>query len=216
MNVDHINCPVRPRVRLDDCDEPLEMIGFTIARYKFACKWMRGTDQVLEAGCGEGFGCNFFSRHVARVTGVDIDPQVVERCARRYQRANLNFIVGDVVHWRSTGPPGVPDGSSGVPYDVVVSFEMIEHVSHDEGRQMVANCAACMKDRGLFIISTPRARPDRSVSRQHMHVFEYDHDTLIATLSPHFERVMVFCQNDEYIYAGHPSTAWNYIAVCFR
>jgi len=28
--------------------------------------------------------------------------------------------------------------------------------------------------------------------------------------------VMIFCQNDEYIYAGHPSTAWNFVAVCFK
>jgi 2-polyprenyl-3-methyl-5-hydroxy-6-metoxy-1,4-benzoquinol methylase len=207
MKTDHINCPIRPRVTLDNPDEPLEMIGFTIARYKFACKWMRETDRVLEVGCGEGFGCNFFSRHVAEVTGLDIDPQTVERCRRAYQRDNLRYVVGDIVH-----PTDKPRGD----YDVVVSFEMIEHVSHDDGQRMAANVAAHLKDRGMAILSTPRARPDRSVSRQHMHVFEYDYPTLLATLQPHFHRVTVFCQNDEYIYAGHPSTAWNYIALCFK
>ena len=32
MKTDHINCPIRPRVTLENPDEPLEMIGFTIAR----------------------------------------------------------------------------------------------------------------------------------------------------------------------------------------
>lgn len=207
MKVDHINCPIRPRVELDNPDEPLEMIAFTIARYKFACKWMRETDRVLEVGCGAGFGCNFFSRHVASVTGLDIDEQAVEACRAKYRRPNLSYIIGDIID-----PPVTPSPE----YDSVVSFEMIEHVDQEAGRRMVANCAAYLKPGGLFILSTPRSRPDRSVSRRHHHIFEYDHDTFLATLSPHFRRVMVFCQNDEYIYAGHPSTAWNFIGLCFK
>ena len=53
-------------------------------------------------------------------------------------------------------------------------------------------------------------------SRQAQHVFEYDYETFVKTLNDYFTRVMVFCQNDEYIYAGHPSTAWNFVAVCFK
>lgn len=207
MNLDHINCPIRIRVTLDDPNEPLEMIGFTIARYKFACKWIREHDSVLEVGCGDGFGCNFFSRHSAQTTGLDLDPETIRHCQAKYSRDNLRFIVDDIVH-----PLQKPTGQ----YDVVVAFEMIEHVSREDGQLMVANVAAHLKDRGLAILSTPRSRPDRSISRQHMHVFEYDYDTLLKTLQPHFTRVMIFCQNDEYIYAGHPSTAWNYIALCFR
>jgi len=206
MKTDHINCPVRPRVELTNPEEPLEMIGFTIARYKFACKWMREGDDVLEIGCGEGFGCHFFAKHVRSATGLDIDPETVARCNANYQRENLRYIEGDIID-----PPTTPEPS----YDMVVSFEMIEHVDHASGKKMAANVAAYLKPGGMAILSTPRAREDRSVSRQAMHVFEYDYDTLIATLSPHFQRVMVFCQNDEYIYAGHPSTAWNYIALCF-
>lgn len=207
MKTDHINCPIRVRVRLDDPEEPLEMIGFTIARYKFACKWMRDTDRVLEVACGEGFGCNFFRRHVARVTGLDLDPEVIARCQSRYQGHNLDFVVDDIL-----SPKRVAKSA----YDVVVSFEMIEHVSQADGARMVANCAALLKDTGLLILSTPRGRADRSISRQQHHVFEYDYDTLVATLEPHFRRVMVFCQNDEYIYAGHPSTAWNFVALGFK
>ena len=207
MKVDHINCPIRPRVTLDNPEEPLEMIGFTIARYKFACKWMRERDRVLEVGCGEGFGCNFFSRHVAEVVGLDIDAELIERCQARYSRDNLHFVIEDIIH---------PSRPRAKEFDAVVSFEMIEHVDHQEGRHMVANCSAALKDRGIAIFSTPRIRPDRSVSRLANHVFEYDYDTLVRTLDPHFNRVMIFCQNDEYIYTGHPSTAWNYVAVCFK
>lgn len=207
MKTDHINCPIRPRVTLDNPDEPLEMIGFTIARYKFACKWMRETDRVLEVGCGDGFGCNFFSRHVADVTGLDIDPATLAHCSGRYQRPNLHWVEGDIVN---------PRTKPGANFDMVVSFEMIEHVSQADGQKMAANVAAHLKPGGMAILSTPRARADRSVSRQHMHVFEYDYATLLATLRPHFPRVTIFCQNDEYIYAGHPSTAWNYIALCFK
>lgn len=207
MKTDHVNCPIRPRVTLDDPNEPLEMIGFTIARYKFACKWLRERDRVMEVGCGEGFGCNFFSRHVAQATGLDIDEKLVARCRERYVRENLRFVIDDIVH---------PHRPPGADYDAVVSFEMIEHVSQADGRLMLANVSKHLRDRGLAILSTPRARPDRSVSRQAHHVFEYDYETLVQTLGDYFERVMIFCQNDEYIYAGHPSTAWNFVAVCFK
>jgi 2-polyprenyl-3-methyl-5-hydroxy-6-metoxy-1,4-benzoquinol methylase len=93
---------------------------------------------------------------------------------------------------------------------------MIEHVDQIDGLKMIDNCSAYLKDKGLLILSTPRRRADRSVSRQHMHIFEYDYDTLVQTLEAHFARVMIFCQNDELIYAGHPSTAWNYVAVCVK
>ena len=207
MKSDHINCPIRPRVELDNPDEPLEMIAFTIARYKFACKWMREKDRVLEVGCGEGFGCNFFSRHCAHVTGLDIDPETVERCSLKYRRDNLKFVVDDIIN-----PPSPPQPH----FDSVVSFEMIEHVSQDDGRKMVQHCADHLKPGGLFILSTPRAREDRSVSRQYHHVYEYDYSTLTTLLESYFERVTIFCQNDEYIYAGHPSTAWNYVCLCFK
>lgn len=207
MRTDAINRAIRCRVGLDDPEEPLEMIGFTIARYKFACKWIREGERVLEVGCGEGFGCNFLSRHAGSVTGLDIDAEAIGRCRGRYCRENLRFVVDDIVH-----PRELPAGG----YDVVVSFEMIEHVSREDGQRMVANVAGHLRERGMAIVSTPRARADRSVSRQAMHPFEYDYDTLIGTLNPHFDRVMVFCQNDEYIYAGHPSTAWYYVALCFR
>ena len=207
MKTDHIHCPIRQRVELSNPEEPLEMVGFTIARYKFACKWMRDTDRVLEVGCGDGFGCNFFSRHVAQVDGLDIDEAAVAACARRYPRPNLRFLAEDIVHPRSRPVP---------TYDTAVSFEMIEHVGREEGRLMVANIAALLKDRGLLVLSTPRAREDRSLSRRKMHVFEYDYETLLETLQPLFSRLTVFCQNDELIYAGHPSTAWNFVALCFR
>ena len=116
-------------------------------------------------------------------------------------------MVGDIVN--PTTPP-VPE------FDGLVSFEMIEHVSQADGRKMVANCAEHLKPGGLLVLSTPRAREDRSVSRQHHHVFEYTYQELMDALEPNFQRVMVFCQNDEYIYAGHPSTAWNYVALCFK
>ena len=207
MKTDHIHGPVRQRVLLDNPDEPLEMIAFTIARYKFACKWMRETDRVLEIGSGPGFGCHFFSRHVAQADGMDRDPAIVAESLRRYPRANLRYFVDDIVKPLRRPEP---------VYDVAVSFEMIEHVDREGGRAMVANAAAHLKDRGLLVLSTPRAREDRSVSRREMHVFEYDYETLLETLAPHFSRVTVFCQNDELIYAGHPSTAWNYVALCFR
>jgi len=174
---------------------------------KFACKWLRTTDRVLEVGCEEGFGTHFFSKHSAHATGLNIDSELIEGCRGKYVRYNLEFVVGDIVR---------PEKLPRPEYDAVVRFEMLEHISLEQGAAMVARCALYLNSGWILIMSTPCARPDRSVSHQQMHVYEYDYDTLVAMLSPHFSRMMVFCQNDEYIYAGHPATGWNYVALGFK
>ncbi|MBI4614007.1 MAG: class I SAM-dependent methyltransferase [Planctomycetes bacterium] len=207
MRTDHVHGPIRPRVTLEDPDEPLEMIGFTIARYKFACKWLRETDRVLEVGCGAGFGANFLSRHSARVVAIDSDAEAIAACRGRYRRENIEFVAADLL-----SPSFAPPWS----FDAVVCLEVIEHMDRSSGEAL----ARCMRDLlapgGILLLSTPRARSDRSLSRQRHHPYEYSHDALRGTLDPLFARVMVFCQNDELIYAGHPSTAWNFVAVAFR
>ena len=45
-------------------DDP-KRLAFTLARYKFVSKMLAGLDDVLEVGCGDGFG----SRIVAQSVG---------------------------------------------------------------------------------------------------------------------------------------------------
>lgn len=80
------------------------------------------------------------------MVGFDIDPQVVQHWASSYSRHNLNFVIGDIVD---------PKQSPLIEFDAVIRFEVIEQVGQQDGRKMVANCAAHLREASLFILSTP-------------------------------------------------------------
>ena len=96
---------------------------------------------VLEAGCGEGYGADLIAGVARRVVAVDYDAAAVAHVRGRYpavevMQANL-----------ATLP--LPD----VSMDVVVNFQVIEHLWDQP--QFIAECARVLRPSGLLMISTP-------------------------------------------------------------
>ena len=86
-----------------------------LARYRLAAQLARGR-RVLDAASGEGYGSAILAAAGATsVTGIDLDRDAVDHAGARY---GLNFEVADVAALP------FPEAS----FDVVVSFETIEHV----------------------------------------------------------------------------------------
>ena len=97
--------------------------------------------EVLEAGCGEGYGADLIAGVARRVVAVDYDEAAVVHARSRYpgvevMRANLAALP-------------LPDAS----VDIVVNFQVIEHL-WDQG-QFVAECARVLRPSGLLMVSTP-------------------------------------------------------------
>src|SRR5207237_2156474 len=61
-------------------------------RYEFAAPACAGK-QVLDAGCGVGYGSACLARSAAHVVGVDVDANAVAYARRRYGAANVEFEV---------------------------------------------------------------------------------------------------------------------------
>ena len=96
---------------------------------------------VLEAGCGEGYGADLIADVARRVVALDYDETTVAHVRARYPRV-------DVRHGNLAQLP-LPDGS----VDVVVNFQVIEHLWDQP--QFVAECLRVLRPSGLLLMSTP-------------------------------------------------------------
>jgi GT2 family glycosyltransferase/SAM-dependent methyltransferase/glycosyltransferase involved in cell wall biosynthesis len=112
-------------------------------RYLWAARLVRGR-RVLDLGSGEGFGAAILADVAAHVVGVDVDERTIEHSRLNYAGGNLEFVLGSAVDLGA-----YEDGS----FDVVVAFEVIEHLREQE--QMLAEIARVLGDDGLLIASTP-------------------------------------------------------------
>jgi SAM-dependent methyltransferase len=153
-------------------------------RYQFASAFAVGK-RVLDAACGEGYGSALLARTAASVVGVDIADSAVQHARERYAaQANLRFEAGDCA---ALPPPATP-------YDLIVSFETIEHVAAQDA--LVAGFARALADDGLLIISSPdkRTYSDETGFRNEYHVRELYRDEFVALLQAHFPVVQVYGQ----------------------
>jgi SAM-dependent methyltransferase len=96
---------------------------------------------VLEAGCGEGYGADLIADVARRVIGLDYDESAVAHVKARYPRVEM-------LHGNLASLP-LSDGA----VDVVVNFQVIEHL-WDQG-QFVAECLRVLRPGGLLLMSTP-------------------------------------------------------------
>lgn len=96
---------------------------------------------VLEAGCGEGYGADVIADVAHRVIALDYDEATVAHVRTRYPRV-------DVRHGNLVALP-LADGS----VDVVVNFQVIEHLWDQP--QFVTECLRVLRPGGLLLMSTP-------------------------------------------------------------
>jgi SAM-dependent methyltransferase len=115
-------------------------------RYLFAAQFCKDRD-VLDVASGEGYGGFLLSQVARSVVGVDIDNAVVEYAGKTYGSDKLRFAHGSCLK--------LP--ASDRSFDVVVSFETLEHIrEHD---QFLEEVHRVLRPDGVLIISTP----DRNV-----------------------------------------------------
>lgn len=169
--------------------------------YELAAQRLRGTDVVLDVACGDGFGLTLLAERAARVVGMDIDEAKVEAARARYKdNPKISCEVGDI-----TAMP-LPDGS----FDVVTSFETLEHVDADA---YFRECARVLKPGGRLILSTPQNSVGE-VPVTPFHVHEYSLENLLDWCRKRFDVVEVMgIKAGRIIIEGDPRGA-NSVIVC--
>ena len=150
-----------------------------VARYRFAAQLARGK-RVLDAACGEGYGAAMLRyAGAAAVVGIDNERAVVEHARRRY---GLEAVEGDVRKLP------FEDGS----FDVVVSFETIEHIP--DPQRAIAEFRRVLTDDGRLVISTPNR--DEYLVENEFHELELTPEEFLALLAAEFpSRLRLYQQN---------------------
>jgi ubiquinone/menaquinone biosynthesis C-methylase UbiE/predicted nucleic acid-binding Zn-ribbon protein len=146
-------------------------------RYYFAGALVAGR-AVLDVACGEGYGSDILARSAASVVGVDIAEEAVGHARVRYGSDNLSFVTA------SAAALPFADAS----FDVVVSFETIEH--HDQHEAMMSEIRRVLRPSGLLVISSPNklhysVEPDYHNPYHVKELFREEFTTLVGRYFPH-------------------------------
>ncbi|MGH2665075.1 class I SAM-dependent methyltransferase [Flavobacterium sp.] len=152
-------------------------------RYAIISKYVEGK-VVLDIASGEGYGTNLISKKAKFVYGVDIDAQSVADAKHKYQKENIEFLVG------STDAIPLQDGS----VDVLISYETIEH--HDRHEEMMQEVKRVLKPGGIHIISTPDKYfySDKRNFKNKFHVKELYKNEFVELLSKYFSKIQLLDQ----------------------
>ena len=118
----------------------------------------------------------------ARVVGGDASEEAIAYAARRYARPNVEFSVMD-----AAALP-LEDAS----FDVVCSFETIEHLPDRE--TYLAEVVRVLRDDGVYLVSTPRAKRTTHTPDNPFHHVEYDPGDFRALLLTRFAEVELYGQ----------------------
>lgn len=150
-------------------------------RYLFALPWCRDCE-VLDVGCGVGYGSALLSSEARRVVGGDVDRESIAYARERYGAENVEFRVLDAA--------ALPFGDAS--FDVVCSFEVIEHL-RDRGAYL-REVARVLRPDGTYLVSTPRVEQTNHAPANPYHYVEYSPADFAALLAAQFDDVELYGQ----------------------
>lgn len=147
-------------------------------RWSFARRFISVKDNVLEIGCGEDRPLSKIltggaAAHVNKYVGVDLNKLKSSNSQRLTFLGEFNF----VEQYKELAKKGlVPDNG----FDVIVHFEVIEHMKVEHGTKMLKACNELLAPNGTMLMSTPCYDGVRHAAN---HIHEYTVEELEALVS---------------------------------
>lgn len=160
-----------------------------LQRYHAVLDLVQGK-KVLDAACGTGYGTALMASVAAEATGIDISGEAVQYAKRRYAACgNAHYLEASV------DALPFPDHS----FDVIVSFETIEHVNEEIQNRFLREIKRCLKEDGLLVMSSPDKRTYSDLPGFHneFHVKEFYVEEFEAFLQQEFRYCVHYLQGEQ-------------------
>lgn len=154
---------------------------FHLARYEFASKYCSGKE-VADIACGTGYGTKLLVEKggAKSVVGVDISAEAITYAANVHCNPCVTYLHAS----------GTQTGLGAESFDIIMSFETIEHVPND--LDLLREFHRILKPGGILVCSTPNEWPIRIATH---HVREYNRDSFCNLLNNYFKLDGLYNQN---------------------
>jgi len=135
-----------------------------LARYLWAMNWVSGKD-VVDLGCGTGYGTFMLSWVAASIVGIDVDQETIGFATSHFRAPNVKFCVGDLNDTEGDFAFRIPDAQ------VYVAFEILEHLACPE-----MTVVDKVRSKGILLWSIPVNDPGQF----HKHVYSAEAAALLV------------------------------------
>jgi SAM-dependent methyltransferase len=99
---------------------------------------------MLEIGCGDGYGAYYLSRFAKAIIAVDYDMPVILKARDKYRADNLRFICMD-----ATGL-----AFKDALFDAACSFQVVEHIPEEKLKKYLSEIKRVLKAGRRFYLTT--------------------------------------------------------------
>ena len=182
-----------------------KVLLFSMARYKFVAKMFSGMRDILEVGCGDGWGAHIVAPEVASIHCVDVDPVLIEECRLMHTTDKLSFAVADL----SQAPLSERR-------DAVYLLDVLEHVPPEQEHVFLGNIARSIRPDGACIVGIPSLESQAYASKpsRATHVNCKNGESFKQLLQLHYKNVFLFSMNDEVVHTGFSKMAHYLLGLC--
>jgi 2-polyprenyl-3-methyl-5-hydroxy-6-metoxy-1,4-benzoquinol methylase len=168
------------------------------ARYYFSLNYIKEGDIVLDAACGVGYGSKFIADNTRckKVVALDYSTQALQWAKEYFPSEKVSYLQANLEsdEFISSLPSPI--------FDVVTSFETIEHLKDDKG--FLERILKLLKPGGLLLISAPNEDLiPHQIAQNEFHYRHYRPDELTAAVTEAgFHVVDVYTQHTGEVIAG--------------
>lgn len=186
-------------------DDPKRLV-FMLSRYKFVSKILAGKSNVLEVGCGDGFGGRIVRQNVDNLTGIDFDPVFIEGGKEIVdERWPMSLRVHDILD-------GPVDGC----FDGIYSLDVMEHIPETREQEYIQNILHSLTADGTLIVGMPsrESQAYASPASKAGHINCKSGQELKTLFERNFNSVILFSMNDEVVHTGFHAMAHYLFVIC--